>query len=214
MAEGASIVDLTQTWDDAKTLNGDTANFTSPTDAAPKAPAIEGDGKGGYKNDKGEATNDKGVRIDGQGNPLDPPAPAGQRFLVQLDHIHRANDAILHEAKNQIAQFEAFRDEVTRDEAWMFVTDDPHKLIPYYHPAKNDSKHSEYGNIVNRPAGTYADVVDRNPQNTADTIQAQHKLLQACGSSIHLIGTFSGLLNDAGQMYAGADRASWAQEPE
>jgi hypothetical protein len=213
--KGANLVDLTQTWDDAKTINGDAANFTDPASAAPKGPDVHGDGKGGYNNSNGEPTDKNGNRIDKDGNPVDPPPPTMGDFIVQLDMIHRANDAILHETKNQIFLFEAFRDEVVRDESWMFITDDPQKLIPYHHKKKGAAKpETERGLTGNRDSGTWADVKDPNPENTAEVIASQHDLLQAVGSSIHLIGTFSGLLNDAGQMYAGADRASWAEEPK
>ncbi|MET8525262.1 hypothetical protein [Micromonospora sp. NPDC005172] len=213
--EGSNVVDLTQTWPDAKTINGDNGNYTDPASAAPKPPDVQADGAGGFKDSYGRPTNDNGILVDDKKVPLEPGQPMMGSFTVHLDTVHSAEQTLLHEAQNQIAQFEAFRDEVVSQESWIFFAENPEALIPHYHENNLDSS-SDFTNtnIFSYPEGTYADAKDSNPEETAKLVHAQNQLLQGCGTAIHLVGTFIGKLNDAGQMYAGADRASWAPDPD
>ncbi|MEO3770650.1 hypothetical protein [Micromonospora sp. B9E7] len=213
--EGAGVVDLTQTWADAKTINGDTGNYTDPSKFEPEPPDVQSDGKGGYMDSYGRPTNDKGVLVDEDKVPLDPGEPFMGTFTVHLDTVYSAEQTLLREASSQIALFEAFRDEVVSKESWIYFTDSPDDLIPYYHD--DDHLASSDGTNYNPfdvPAGTYADGKNSAPAENAKLVQAQHHILQGCASAIHLVGTFIGKLNDAGQMYAGADRASWAPNPD
>ncbi|MEU0547341.1 hypothetical protein [Micromonospora sp. NPDC005979] len=213
--EGANVVDLTQTWSDAKTINGDNGNYTDPASVTPKPPDVRPDGEGGFEDSYGRPTNDKGVLVDDNDVPLDPGQPFMGSFTVHLDTVHSAEQTLLHEAQNQIAQFEAFRDEVVSQEAWIFFAENAEDLIPHYHENYQDNA-GDYtnNNVFEYPEGTYADAKDGNPEETAKLVHAQNQLLQGCGTAIHLVGTFIGKLNDAGQMYAGADRASWAPDPD
>ncbi|MEU5785820.1 hypothetical protein [Micromonospora lupini] len=213
--EGANVVDLTQTWSDTKTINGDDGNYTDPASAAPKPPDVHPDGKGGFADSSGRPTNDKGILVDENNVPLDPSPPNTGFFTVHLDTVYSAEQTLLHEAQNQITQFEAFRDEVVSQEAWIFFAEKAEDLIPSYHESWQDSSGDfTNNNVFSYPEGTYAVAKDGNPEETAKLVHAQNQLLQGCGTAIHLVGTFVGQLNDAAQMYAGADRASWAPDPD
>ncbi|MFE9191941.1 hypothetical protein ACFYL6_20255 [Micromonospora sp. NPDC007208] len=212
--EGTNVVDLTQTWSDAKTINGDNGNYTDPASVVPKAPDVRSDGEGGFEDSYGRPTNDKGILVDDNNVPLDPGQPFMGSFTVHLDTVYSAEQTLLHEAKNQIAQFEAFRDEVVSQEAWIFFAENAEDLVPYYHDDEPLAASDGSNNQWDVPAGTYADGKDGNPEETAKLVHAQNQLLQGCGTAIHLVGTFVGKLNDTGQMYAGADRASWAPDPD
>ncbi|GAB2964986.1 hypothetical protein GCM10027280_62280 [Micromonospora polyrhachis] len=208
-ADGQDLVDLTVEWT-SKDLNGEQENFSVP----PEKP--ESDGNGGWVNDEGEPVDKDGYPLppeppkpDKEGDPPpDPLRPDEAAFAVAPGEIHDYQVAIMGEVETQITDFEAMRDRVMKDEDWIF-------WAPNANPTKHVSAVSgKGGNEMGRNIAYDVKEKDPNPEQTAEIITGHHQLLQSVGGVIHLVGTAMGVFNDVGQIYAGADRGAWIDEPE
>ncbi|GGK78767.1 hypothetical protein GCM10012284_10840 [Mangrovihabitans endophyticus] len=178
-------MDLTQRWARGRSVTGDSAHFT-----------------GGAEPFK--LVDSSGHRTHA-GNGFQEPQSAA--FTVHPGTLLDAENSILAATKSGIAEFESFKDRVLSEESWIFFAEDKSSTVPSYHAGHYVWQGDER---VWKQPDTYADVKDPNPGQTADLQGQQNSLLQAVGGAIQLVGVFVGKLNDAAQIYAEADKQSWA----
>ena len=220
--DGDQLVDLTQVWPTARPVTGLDSDLVTP----PSAPQVQNDGDmrraGGFY-----VLDDDGKRIptDKDGNRLpeidpvngeviDPPEPPQESFVANVAEIFDMENNILKATNQAIIDFENFKKERLENETWIFFAKTRESTEPYYHKLIDDSNTStnkvhDGDSSHSQRAGTYADVVDPHPETTAEMVQTQNALIQAIGGAIQRVGQYAGKLNDAAQLYAGADRSSW-----
>ncbi|GLZ01018.1 hypothetical protein [Actinoplanes sp. NBRC 103695] len=213
--DGDQLVDLTQLWPTARPVTGLDSDLVIP----PKPPVVQNDGD--IKRDGGfYVVDDKGQHIatDKDGNPLpvidpgtgeivDPPMPTITEFKANVAEIFDFENTILKATNQAIDDFEKFKNERLENETWIFFAKNKEGTIPYYHSGLGGNQSDQDNTAL--PEGTYADVIDPDPAKTTDLIQTQNALMQAIGGAIERVGQYAGKLNDAAQLYAGADRAAW-----
>ena len=211
---GGNLVDLTLTEETPKHLTGDKGDYTVPADPP------HSDGKGGWLDQNNKPVDQNGDPLPTAEQllqevlykvfgiiPPDPPAPHMGAFTVNPASFYIAESTILKEAKTQIDEFEKFKQELIDQESWVFFTGKADDVVPRWVPQTG-----VFGKDRAPEPAHWEVTKDPDANRTAEIVGGQNALIQGVGSSIHLIGTFSGTLNDAGQMYVAADRASWVPE--
>jgi hypothetical protein len=211
-ANGKDLVDLEIVWK-TKNYNGERENYS----VAPDKPAS--DGNGGWKDKDGKPVDEQGYPLppkpadlpEGQAPP-DPAKPTAGTFVVSLGEIHTYRLSVAAEVQTQIFRFEEMRDRILVNEDWMFFAPSYESTQPKTKSGPSGKGGSEMGYVGGTK--TIIEAKDPDPAKTAETIKMQHGLLQSVGGVIHLTGRLMGVLNDLGQMYAGADRGAWIDTPE
>lgn len=125
--------------------------------------------------------------------------PEETELTVDCAGIRAAEDVLIDEGETQVSGFESFKKEMTANEKWVFLVSDPDDLVPKQQ--SSSSAMSKEGPAV--PAEKH--YTDPNPGQTQQIIDGEHALIRAIGDSIHSIGSFTAMLNNAAQFYARAD---------
>ncbi len=137
METNAVPVDLTQTWDEARNVDGEDSSivFTPPesdghggyvdNDGNPVdefgRDIPQPDGNGGWVNHEGEPVTEEGAPLPAADGSI--PAPDLGDWKVSTGDIRDAEDRILTLTKTEIDQFESFRDSVMQRASWIFYAE-------------------------------------------------------------------------------------------
>ncbi|MEU7841642.1 hypothetical protein AB0B39_11760 [Micromonospora sp. NPDC049114] len=218
METNAVPVDLTQTWREARSVDGKDSSivFTPPkSDGKGGYVDSEGnpvdqygrdipqsDGKGGWVNSDGEPVTEEGAPLPAADGSV--PEPDLSDWQVSTGDIHDAENRILKLTQTEIDEFEKFRDSVMQRASWIFYA-------PSY-AATQVSKHAgdpiggnHYAAWSAGPDEYYPSVKDPHPEQTEQIQYNQYQLLQGVGGVLELVGQYVAKLNNTAQIYAAAD---------
>jgi hypothetical protein len=187
---GNKLIDLTQNWDEGREVTGEESMFTSGSGTSTHE---QGPGKPQPNDDSGGSDGNNTTATSRGGNV--PPAPTWGQIKVSPATMEAAESTILSATKGQITDFESFRDRILKDQDWV-----------YWAESEYTSTHVT-GN--GKASWIAPSPKDPNPKDTAKAVDSENRLLQACGATIQLVGTFVGQLNDSAQLYASADKSSF-----
>ncbi|MET8233665.1 hypothetical protein ABZS77_23635 [Micromonospora sp. NPDC005298] len=192
-------VDLTQEWPTGRHVSGkneDLIGFEAPTS----------DGQGGYTNNEGQPVDEHGNLLPDPNAPTgDPGEPDLRSYDVSPGQMYDAETTILQATAGQIADFEHFRDTAIARSAWVFWASKESDTIPVAHEGVPLNNNVKWIGPYDDGSGFYAPYKDPHPEQTAEIQYSQFQLLQGCGAVLGLVGEFVGRLNNAAQIYAGAD---------
>ncbi|TQJ23590.1 hypothetical protein FBZ33_3896 [Micromonospora sp. A202] len=191
--------DLTQEWPTGRHVSGkneDLIGFEAPTS----------DGQGGYTNTDGKPVDEHGNLLPDPNAPTgDPAEPDLRTYDVSPGQMYDAESTILQATTGQIADFERFRDAAIAKSSWIFWATKESDTIPTYLTGEPLTNLERWGSTYREGSGWYAPVKDPHPDQTAEIQYSQFQLLQGCAGVLDLVGQFVGRLNNAAQIYAGAD---------
>ncbi|MET8233664.1 hypothetical protein ABZS77_23630 [Micromonospora sp. NPDC005298] len=192
-------VDLTQEWPTGRHVSGkneDLIGFEAPTS----------DGQGGYTNNEGQPVDEHGNLLPDPNAPTgDPGEPDLRSYDVSPGQMYDAETTILQATAGQIADFEHFRDTAIARSAWVFWASKESQMNPEWREGDAYSSIYREPGFTDSGGGYYINWVDPHPEQTAEMQYSQFQLLQGCGAVLGLVGEFVGRLNNAAQIYAGAD---------
>ncbi|MFI5935026.1 hypothetical protein [Actinoplanes sp. NPDC051494] len=192
-------VDLTQDWPTGRHVSGaneDLIGFKAPTS----------NGNGGWTNSDGKPVDEHGNLLPDASAPTgDPAAPDLRSYKVSPGEMHDAETTILAAMKGQITDFESFRDSAISRSSWVFYTGKESDTVSHYHQGVPLNPNVKWSGAYDDGSGWYAAVKDPHPDQTAEIQYNQYQLLQGVGGVMQLVGDFVGKLNNAAQIYAGAD---------
>ncbi|MFI6269768.1 hypothetical protein [Micromonospora zamorensis] len=194
-------VDLTQEWPTGRHVSGkneDLVGFEAPTS----------DGQGGYTNTEGKPVDEHGNLLPEPNAPTgDPGEPDLRSYDVSPGQMYDAETTILQAMTGQIAEFEHFRDTAIARSSWIFSAGMKSNTAAALNGGIQNGNFYNGGGRTTTDHGVYAEYVDPQPQQeqTAEIQYSQFQLLQGCAGVLALVGEFVGRLNNAAQIYAGAD---------
>lgn len=192
-------VDLTQEWPTGRHVSGaneDLIGFKAPTP----------DGHGGYTNSDGKPVDEHGNLLpDPNAAQGDPAAPDLRSYDVSPGQMRDAETTILAAMKGQISDFETFRDSAIAKSSWVFWATKESDTVAVYHQGVPLNPNVKWIGAYDDGSGWYSPYKDPHPDQTAEIQYNQFQLLQGCGAVLELVGEFVGKLNNAAQIYAGAD---------
>ncbi|NYH42000.1 hypothetical protein HNR22_001727 [Micromonospora jinlongensis] len=191
--------DLTQEWPSGRHVSGkneDLIGFEAPTS----------DGHGGYTNTDGEPVDEHGNLLPDPNAPKgDPGEPDLRSYDVSPGQMYDAETTILQATTGQIADFERFRDAAIAKSSWIFWAGKESDAAEVWHEGAPLNNNVKWIGPYDDGSGWYANYRDPHPEQTAEIQYSQFQLLQGCAGVLDLVGQFVGRLNNAAQIYAGAD---------
>ncbi|NGM15649.1 hypothetical protein O3597_04055 [Verrucosispora sp. WMMA2044] len=218
METNAVPVDLTQTWDEARNVDGEDSSivFTPPesdghggyvdNDGNPVdefgRDIPQPDGNGGWVNHEGEPVTEEGAPLPAADGSI--PAPDLGDWKVSTGDIRDAEDRILTLTKTEIDQFESFRDSVMQRASWIFYAENYADTQVSRHSGDR-IQGNHYAAWSDGPDEYYASVKDPHPEQTEQIQYNQYQLLQSVGGVLELVGQYVAKLNNTAQIYAAAD---------
>lgn len=218
METDAVPVDLTQTWEDARSVDGKDASivFTPPKSDgnggyvdADGNPVDEygrdipkSDGKGGWVNNDGEPVTEEGAPLPAADGSI--PAPDLSDWKVSTGSLRDAENRILDLTTTEIDEFETFRDSVMKRASWIFYAERYEDTQVTKHSG-DPVQGNHYAAWSTGPDEYYASVKDPHPEQTEQIQYNQYQLLQSVGGVLELVGQYVAKLNNTAQIYASAD---------
>jgi hypothetical protein len=175
-----------------------------------------------YHDSDGTLTDQWGMPINSDGTPKDPPnygaPPPGELttawgdpprphvsdYTVVPGSIRDTEITLMKVIHTQIDEFEKFKADVDSKASWIFFTANASDLAPQW-----VDDHYSMRPYTHVPGHYESGVTDPNPDATAEIIDSQNALLRTVADGIELAGRMVGLLNNAAQVYAQADKRSY-----
>jgi hypothetical protein len=132
-----------------------------------------------------------------------PERPTHANVVVSPGSLREAVGAMMTTTKGAVADFEAFKARVR-------------EKVRHLHENTHKNPGGKAGQEAANGLGAgavYTDTYDDDPAGTQELIDNQERLLRAVADIVEQVGYYTGLLNNAAQYYASADKASFPAAP-